>query len=165
MSEQFDELFNDDEGQEQEPQDGATLPKEFRDYAKRLKTQNKELQDKVAAFETAQRESKLDSFIKEKGLPEKAKALIGDNDPEQWYSEYGDVFATEKPPEDDGKPRGETALPEQEKQEIQGVTNVQPGTFQPGGDAEMNSKLDSIFDGTKSEKEIIAEMKQMGAMT
>lgn len=166
MSDQFDEIFDDDDdGQDEDPRDGATLPKEFREYAKRLKKQNTDLQDKVAAFETAQRESNLNQFLKDKGLPEKVKGLIGDGDPEEWYKEYGEYFATEQPPEDDGKPKGETALPEQEKQQIQGVTNVQPGTFQPEGDAEMNSKLDSIFDGTKSEKEIIAEMKAMGAMT
>lgn len=145
-----------------------SVPKQLREFAKRVEKENQELKQKVDTFETAQRESALNDFIKEKGLPDKAKSLIGDKDPEEWYKEFGELFTAssgEEETEGTEQAQANNALPDDHVQQMQGVQEVQPGNFEPvASDSEMNSKLDNLFSGDMSEKEVLAQLKAMGAM-
>lgn len=73
-------------------------PKALRDFAKAQKKQNEELQAQLKTLQNESRTRTVQSIIKEKGLPEKvAKLVPADADPEEFLTEYGDIFGITAP--------------------------------------------------------------------
>jgi hypothetical protein len=68
-------------------------PKALRDALKAQKKQNEELQAKYENLFKENRTRTVQDTLKEKGLPAKVAGLIpNDADPNEWLTEYGDIF-------------------------------------------------------------------------
>ena len=65
------------------------LVRKLTDRVKELERQNVALLAEIHPY-------RVTVFLAERGLPEKLRTLIGDQDPEAWYAEYGDTI-TRKP--------------------------------------------------------------------
>lgn len=140
-------------------------PKALRDAYNRQKQENETLRQQLADLQKVQHETTVNQFIKDKGLPEKVRGLIGQTDPETWYSEYGDMF-TANTPEPPKETTAEPAIPPEQVEQIKQVNSVQPGPYVPGSGEELDSKLDAIYSSAKSEEEIFAALAQIdGALS
>lgn len=164
----FDDLF------EAQPPEGAE-PKWYRDQldkAKKAVTAEREAiaaeREALTAERTKMREARLAEFIKDKGLPEKAKALIGDADPQEWFTEYGELFGTAE-----GSESGESQTPATVERAdpagmspdqvaaLAAVNSVQPGSFTPGDDGEVESKTRQAFENAKSETDLLEALSKI----
>lgn len=171
MSEEnFDDLF-DENG---EPTgEAAQAPKALRDWAKAQAKRAKDLEAENATLKSEKRTTDLKQFVKDKGLDEKAVGLIGDQDPEKWFNEYGELFAKSEggpggenndPGDGSSQPSGQPALTPEQIAQMQQTQNVQPAPYQPSQSGETKSKLETIFNSNLSETEIDAQLREMGAM-
>jgi hypothetical protein len=167
-----DDQYNEEDWFTQEPQDAdeqkPSAPKGLRDHAKRLEAELKKERQERAEERKAFRDKELKQLVADKGLPEKVIGLIGDRDPEEFLTEYGELFGTtEKPPvEEEVQQERQPVVTSEERKQIQEMTNMQPVQTGGSGDelSQINSKLDDIYSADITEGERSRRLREMGAM-
>lgn len=127
-----------------------------RQLRKQLETANK----KLKAFDDAKRGSALDGVLAK--LPEKvrakAKNLIGDTDPDEWYSEYGDLFGgndTPAPAEAEAP-----AVPAEDAQALQAISNALQGGETPDRDTRFTQQVEQVKSPEDLNNLIFATLRQ-----
>lgn len=95
---------DDDDYTEDAPQKESNAVREARNAYKAMKKQNKELAERLAAFEKAQREASVKSVLTSKGLNPKIARFIpeditSEEDVQAWVDEYAEVFGASTPSE------------------------------------------------------------------
>jgi hypothetical protein len=89
--------------------------------------------------------------LKDKNLPDEAKVLIGDTDPQKWFDDYTKVFSLpakteEQEPEAPGTestaPSGDSALSAEQQANIAAVTGVEALPFDVNSIADRDAYLD-----------------------
>lgn len=130
------------------------------DLVKQLRKQIKNLTSKVESFESAKRGSALESVLAK--LPEKvrakAKNLIGDTDPDEWYSEYGDLFGgndTPAPAETEAP-----AVPAEDAQALQAISNALQGGETPDRDTRFTQQVEQVKSPEDLNNLIFATLRQ-----
>ena len=168
---QHEDLFNDGS---QAPAGQPQGPAQLREALEKANAKLAERDKTIAELQGFQRQTVVKEFVKDKGLPEKAIGLIGDRDPDEWYKEFGELFtpaaqnesgAGDQGAETTSAPVGQGALSPEEQAAIDAVNGVQAGSFSPGSQAEVDSKLDALESTAKSTDEFYAGLREMGAAT
>lgn len=143
---------DDDFDAEDVQQKESNALREARKAYKMMKQQNKELAERVAAFEKSQRENAVKSVLTTKGLNPKIAAFIPEGitsteDVEAWVSEYAEVFGgTSSQPQG-----GSDAAPSPELQALSRIGQVQQTGVPFTGDADQ---MASLIKGASSQEEL-----------
>lgn len=97
-------------------------PKPLRDFAKAQAKQNEELKKALDELKTQERTRTVRDAVKTKGLPDKVADMIlkANADPEEWITEYGDVFGVTQEPQGQD-PQGQQTAPQAQQPMVQGV--------------------------------------------
>jgi hypothetical protein len=161
----FDDVADDATTGQPDSASGQT-PKAVREYAERVAAENKALKAKLEARDQADKKAKLDAFVKDKKLDEKAVELIGDRDPEEWFKEYGHMFASQggndDTPQDQNPPA--PSVPTGQADQIRSMSEIQPGQFSPGSESQLSADLDNLDATATSDDEFFAGLRKMGAL-
>lgn len=117
--------------------------REARKAYKAMKQQNKELLERVSAFEKSQREASVKSVLTAKGLNPKISAFIPEGitsaeDVEKWVDEYAEVFGAAPQSASDG---GSEAAPNPELQALNRISQVQSSGQPYSGDPDQLAAL------------------------
>lgn len=145
-NDEYDDVFDDDDGVQQGSNLVRDLRKQLRDKAKAEKTLN----DQLAAAKQKLRENAVSSVLTAKGVkPKVAKLIPSDVDPteeaiEKWLGEFGDVFNIERNEgggEGDGS-EGEEASPDQEQLDRINKTTQTAQAPAVGNEAVMQKLMD-----------------------
>jgi hypothetical protein len=144
----YEDVLGDETHEEQTPQG----PQQLRDALAKVKAENELLRKQAAARDADLRSQSVDQFLKDKNLPDEAKVLIGDTDPQKWYDDYTKVFGDmlkpeEQEPEAPGTettaPSGTSALSAEQQANIAAVTGVEALPFDVNNVADRDAYLDS----------------------
>lgn len=132
----------DDDDLDQDAGRDSNALREARKAYKAMKQQNKELLERVAAFEKSQREASVKSVLTAKGLNPKISAFIPEGitsaeDVEKWVDEYAEVFGGSQPASDGGS----DAAPNPELQALNRISQVQSSGQPYSGDPDQLAAL------------------------
>jgi hypothetical protein len=160
---QYADLFD-----AQPPEGAETEPKWYRDQMNKAKEALKQRDQELASLRNTVRQTTVKQFIQGKGLPEEAVDLIGDSDPDEWFSKYGRLFNVTQNADESGAQepgvQANSVLTPEAQQQMAAVTAVQPGAFQPGSHDEVLSKLDQLEASARSEDEFFAGLRELGPL-
>lgn len=154
---QYSDVFDNDSDEQQTQQ--ADGPKALRDALEKANRERKELAEKVAKFEEAQKAQTLANKIAAAGLPEGAAKFaardiqdVTDEAVAAWVEENKPLFggvvenATQEP-DVSSAAVGAPSIDPATAAAIQRVQGVQPGAFEPGGSQARISELDKAVSG------------------
>lgn len=133
----------DDDDFSEDARGESTALREARKAYKAMKQQNKELLERVTAFEKSQREASVKSVLTSKGLNPKIAAFIPEGitsseDVEKWVDEYAEVFGGSQPASEGGS---EAAAPNPELQALNRISQVQASGQPYSGDPDQLAAL------------------------
>lgn len=135
------------------------LPKELREYAQRMKAKAEEQEQKAQEYQNALRDRELQEFLSEKGLPDEAKDLIGDQKPEEWYEKYGKLFGTSTASQgDESPPAGDES--EASNQQPPAQPHQAPAALTPEQMAAMQGIVSQTPQGQSGQKSIDDQMTE-----
>lgn len=134
----------DDDDFSEDARGESTALREARKAYKAMKQQNKELLERVSAFEKSQREASVKSVLTSKGLNPKIAAFIPEGitsseDVEKWVDEYAEVFGGAQQPASEGG--SEAAAPNPELQALNRISQVQASGQPYSGDPDQLAAL------------------------
>lgn len=138
-------------GQEPEGTSEPQGPAELRAAYDKMKAEATKLREQLSARDALERSRRVDQFLQEKNLPTEAKSLIGDADPEEWYTQYSKVFGTKPEPEEaepeaepeTTAPTGTSALTDEQQAAIAAVTGTEALPFAADDIASRDAYLDA----------------------
>jgi hypothetical protein len=114
------------------------------DLVRQLRKQLEQANKKLKALDDAKRGSALDAVLAK--LPEKvrakAKNLIGDTDPDEWFGEYGDLFGGNETPAPAAAEA--PAVPAEDTQALQAISNALQGGETPDRDTRFAQQLEQV---------------------
>lgn len=119
-----------------------------KDLRKQLAQANKRLK----AVEDEKRGSALNEVLAKVPADkrEKAKRLIGDTDPNEWYAEFGDLFGAPEPAAKEQAPAEQAPAPQEETTSTaaahQAISNAMSGGTSPEQVTRFEQKLNDFTD-------------------
>jgi hypothetical protein len=146
----YEDIFGTDNSQ---PQGGDNLPgpAQLREAYEKMKAERDELRQQRERDVAKAKADAVDQFVKDKNLPSEAKALIGDQDPANWYEQYTKIFGAPAeaatPPAEEAKsettaPVGDSALSAEQQAEIAAVAQTEALPFEANNLAARDAYLD-----------------------
>jgi hypothetical protein len=121
-----------------DPEASKNLPKELREFAARQEAAAKATKEENEKLRAELRESTVNSFLREKGLPADVAGMIPEGaEPSEWYEKYGKFIA--------GTPAGQAANEPPAGDEATGNAGAPPAAAPPappttpGAPAGMNA--------------------------
>lgn len=143
---EYDDVFDDDDGVQQ----GSNLVRDLRKQLREKSKNEKTLNDQLAAAQGQLRENAVSTVLKDKGVsPKVAKLIPSDVDPtpeavEKWLGEFGDVFNIKRDENDDQGDGQEVQEASPDQETLQRI-NATTQTAQPaavGNEAVMQRLRD-----------------------
>lgn len=140
-------------------------PADLRAALEKANAEKAELRRQLAERDAADRTARVEAFLKAKGLPDSAKAEIGDRDPEDWYKAHVAIFGpaapeTEPAGTETTAPVGASALSTDQQEQIAAVTGVQALPFDPKNLASR----DAYLDAATSEDDYLKRAAEVGLL-
>lgn len=156
-------------------------PPALREAYKAQKAENAELKERLDRIEQAGRDEKINKVVEATGLPpDEAKEMIGDADPDEWYSKFGKYIGggtTSTDTSGDGSGGDDTTtagggttqagsgapagLTEEQKAALAQTTAVEPGTSRVNTSGRPD--FDSL-DGATSQDEAYDQLRKMNLL-
>jgi len=157
---QYEDVLGDEpKAADQKQQTPADLRDALAKANKRAEAAEKRLVDR----DVADRAATVTTFLKDKELPDEAKDLIGDQDPEEWYGTYSKLFgakesdaaSTAAAPETTA-PVGASTLNAEQQAQIAAVAGVEALPFTPGN---LEAR-DAYLDAATSEEDLLKRLAE-----
>jgi hypothetical protein len=159
----YEDNFGSEAGQEE-----SGGPKALREAFDKQKAENEALRKQLADRDAADRETQVDTFLKDKGLSDEARVLIGDQDPQKWYDDYTKVFGVPASKPDESSTAASTVvaapggpastLTADEQQRIAAVTGVEALPFDPNN---LEAR-EAYLDGATSSDDLLKRLDKVG---